>query len=200
MSNTTRPETGPMQFSGDWPGTFIRGDVSYHFARNLSAVLMWLDGAESEDAELSKRAFDEVKMHALGLRALMAELDRCNVHRANHDPSKVQKLKTFDTCAKEPSQAPAVIPDRVALDILERVPVKPEAHTGTKERVDELAGYIASGHHADGSIRRNWSQPDTTDWIAATILALDEATCGVRYASDEARRLADAMKIGYTVG
>ncbi len=192
MSNTTRPETGPMQFGDDWPGTFIRGDTSYLFARNLNAVLMWLDGYEPGGDE-SHALIAEVKMHALGLRALMTELDRCNVRHANHDPAKVQKLKPFEACAKEqPVSAPAVA----------EVPGKrPEHHqAGSRERVNELAIYIASGHRADGSLRCNWSQPGTAEWFAAIVLALDEVAMGVRYQPEQARHLADAMKIGYTVG
>ncbi len=33
-----RPDTGPMQFHGDWPGVFIRGDEALHFA----AMIEWL--------------------------------------------------------------------------------------------------------------------------------------------------------------
>jgi hypothetical protein len=34
-----RVETGPIQFEGDWPGTFIRGDQSFFFANALSLLL-----------------------------------------------------------------------------------------------------------------------------------------------------------------
>lgn len=34
-----RVETGPIQFGDDWPGTFIRGDHSAHFAMHLELIL-----------------------------------------------------------------------------------------------------------------------------------------------------------------
>jgi hypothetical protein len=34
-----RVETGPLQFEGDWPGVFIRGDNALHFAMVLEMVL-----------------------------------------------------------------------------------------------------------------------------------------------------------------
>ncbi len=35
----SRPETGPMQFPGDWPGLFIRGDQAFAYAAALETVL-----------------------------------------------------------------------------------------------------------------------------------------------------------------
>lgn len=34
-----RPETGPMQFDGDWPGVFIRGDRALYWAHVVRALL-----------------------------------------------------------------------------------------------------------------------------------------------------------------
>jgi hypothetical protein len=34
-----RPETGPMQFTDDWPGVFIRGDTAQILAQQLAAVI-----------------------------------------------------------------------------------------------------------------------------------------------------------------
>lgn len=38
-----RPETGPMQFEGDWPGIFIRGDSAAGIAMNLRAILDFME-------------------------------------------------------------------------------------------------------------------------------------------------------------
>ena len=35
----TRVETGPVQFGGDWPGIFIRGDNAAHLAMSLRRAL-----------------------------------------------------------------------------------------------------------------------------------------------------------------
>jgi hypothetical protein len=35
----SRPETGPMQFEGDWPGVFVRGDNALHYAFHLEVAL-----------------------------------------------------------------------------------------------------------------------------------------------------------------
>lgn len=37
--DSQRPETGPMRFGEDWPGTFIRGDESFHYRLQLEAAL-----------------------------------------------------------------------------------------------------------------------------------------------------------------
>ena len=34
-----RAETGPMEFSQDWPGVFIRGDNAFAYAMYLRALL-----------------------------------------------------------------------------------------------------------------------------------------------------------------
>jgi hypothetical protein len=34
-----RPDTAPMQFVGDWPGVFIRGDEAMFFARIIEATI-----------------------------------------------------------------------------------------------------------------------------------------------------------------
>lgn len=38
-----RPETGPLQFGEDWPGTFIRGDASFHYQIQLNEAIELLD-------------------------------------------------------------------------------------------------------------------------------------------------------------
>lgn len=35
----TRPETGPMQFGGDWPGIFLRGDDAFRYALVIGEYL-----------------------------------------------------------------------------------------------------------------------------------------------------------------
>lgn len=41
-SEVNRPETGPMQFEGDWPGIFIRGDEALGIV-GLMSILKTLD-------------------------------------------------------------------------------------------------------------------------------------------------------------
>lgn len=38
-----RPETGPMQFEGDWPGIFICGESAASIAMDLSAILGFME-------------------------------------------------------------------------------------------------------------------------------------------------------------
>jgi len=46
-SEVKRPETGPLQFDGDWPGVFIRGDDALGILGLLS-LLKTLDIATNE--------------------------------------------------------------------------------------------------------------------------------------------------------
>lgn len=41
--NRSRVETGPVQFGGDWPGVFIRGDNALYYAMALEQVLNGTD-------------------------------------------------------------------------------------------------------------------------------------------------------------
>lgn len=39
MSDSKRPETGPMRFGDDWPGIFIRGDQAFGIAMVLEQLV-----------------------------------------------------------------------------------------------------------------------------------------------------------------
>lgn len=67
---TPRVECGPIQFGDDWPGTFIRGDVSAYYAMGLRQFLEMLE----KDA-----AFANCAMAMLALRGLLAELEGSRV-------------------------------------------------------------------------------------------------------------------------
>lgn len=41
-----RVETGPTQFNDDWPGLFIRGDHSFHFALQLEHLRQRIEKKE----------------------------------------------------------------------------------------------------------------------------------------------------------
>lgn len=38
-----RIETGPLQFGSDWPGTFIRGDESFHYRVQLETLIAGME-------------------------------------------------------------------------------------------------------------------------------------------------------------
>jgi len=44
-----RVETGAVQFGGDWPGTFIRGDNAFQYAKALQRVLEFCELHGSPD-------------------------------------------------------------------------------------------------------------------------------------------------------
>lgn len=45
---SARVETGPLQVNEDWPGTFIRGDTSFHFASSIRQLLEMMDPEEKK--------------------------------------------------------------------------------------------------------------------------------------------------------
>lgn len=46
-----RMETGAVQFGDDWPGTFFRGDDSFHFAVHLNDLLRKAEEKTPKTAE-----------------------------------------------------------------------------------------------------------------------------------------------------
>lgn len=85
----TRPETGPMQFGDDWPGTFIRGDNAAFYANSLRAVLRDLDaGKQPSGMELG------------ALRGLLEDLVASRVMPGNA-LSELQRMNPFEECRNE---------------------------------------------------------------------------------------------------
>lgn len=77
-----RPETGPMEFEGDWCGVFIRGDSALmRHAMALRGVLFCIDNK----IELPQHDID-------GLRRLMGLLNSCDHHAAQNNP-RLQRMK-----------------------------------------------------------------------------------------------------------
>ena len=85
-----RPETGPMEFEGDWCGVFIRGDNAAHYAYLLDHVL---DNIESED----RLALDFTIVAVL--RGLVNTLQMSISHEEYRDG--VQNMRPFSDCSKE---------------------------------------------------------------------------------------------------
>jgi len=92
-----RVETGAIQFGGDWPGTFVRGDDSYHLRLMLEACLH----------ELRQNP----KQHSLLIRSLdgfLQVFDQCNLNepvriRKSPDPFITRKLMpATEIFGKEP--------------------------------------------------------------------------------------------------
>lgn len=75
-----RAETGVLEFEGDWPGVFIRGDNAMMYAMTLRLVL------ESLPKDFGD-AF--ARMYLKGLLELM---ESSNVRSGNHLPQKVKWL------------------------------------------------------------------------------------------------------------
>lgn len=75
-----RAETGPMKFSKDWRGVFIRGDDAFAFVYQLQRAL---EG-------------DKLPTHlVLGLERL---LDLLNSSDERHPSPDVQQMKPFEEC------------------------------------------------------------------------------------------------------
>jgi hypothetical protein len=54
--NGVRPETGPMQFGGDWPGVFIRGDNALGYALALRRAIERLVEVDCPSADVARLA------------------------------------------------------------------------------------------------------------------------------------------------
>jgi hypothetical protein len=76
-----RSETGPLQFSEDWPGIFIRGDQALGFAGTLRALI----------AEIESNA-DDLTQEGIVRWARVQELERilesCRVSRGEKEPTR----------------------------------------------------------------------------------------------------------------
>lgn len=90
MSNERqRPETGPMCFGDDWPGTFIRGDNAFGYALALEAAIKGLSPAWKDS-----NAFTEIN-----LEGLLDVLRSSKV--GDQGEFETQQLKSFTECKKE---------------------------------------------------------------------------------------------------
>lgn len=58
-----RVETGAVQFGGDWPGLFIRGDDAYMLARHIETLQNWYADLSPEEhvVNFSMVELDEIK-------------------------------------------------------------------------------------------------------------------------------------------
>ena len=78
-----RPETGPMEFEGDWPGVFIRGDNALAYSLVIDDLL------SSLDAGYKAPLFAQLQLKQL--RKLLAGCD-------TRTEPVTQKLKPFGEC------------------------------------------------------------------------------------------------------
>lgn len=75
-----RVETGVVQFGEDWPGTFVRGDMSMYYAMNLASVcdrLAALDSSEdaaNTDARDASDGQDRAEARVRDLEAALREI------------------------------------------------------------------------------------------------------------------------------
>ena len=85
----TRPETGPMEFEGDWPGVFIRGDNAYGYITCLKGFLELHPETENESI-LEYNCRREIEQ-------LIELLHSSNVPRDPNFPLKLpfQRMKGF---------------------------------------------------------------------------------------------------------
>ncbi len=83
-----RAETGPMQFTEDWCGLFIRGDIAMCYAQALRIVL-----AKYEKGELP----DYITMKLV--RSLKSELASCD-ERDRTEEHFYQIMKPYQECLK----------------------------------------------------------------------------------------------------
>ena len=94
---TVRPETGPMQFGGDWPGVFIRGDNAAHFAGHLRIVLDDL------------RAHHSGNISAHVVDGLISDLESA-IEQPGTRPAGLQQLRSWSDCVRGSGDASAPIP------------------------------------------------------------------------------------------
>jgi len=78
-----RPETGTMQFEGDWSGVFIRGDNAFGYAMALERYLQ----GERED-------FLSVEVPLQGLLALLKDSNECSEDHTS------QRLRPWKECRR----------------------------------------------------------------------------------------------------
>lgn len=88
----TRPETGSMEFEGDWCGCFIRGDSAHYFAFVLRNLLNNLTEQQKEDV-----------MMIASLEGLCVTLSSCE--QQIKDPDR-QYMKKFEECIKNEKTIP----------------------------------------------------------------------------------------------
>lgn len=90
---TDRPDTGAMEFDGDWRGVFIQGQDALITARGLAILA---DKIEAAGLEFS---LNDMMMGATpdGLRALAATLGSAY----HHADGPVQRCKPWSECQKE---------------------------------------------------------------------------------------------------
>lgn len=81
MKNNKRAETGAMQFGGDWPGVFIRGDNAAYYGMLLKQFL-------ENPEEIKNNGIMAATLHGL-----LHTLNGCVV--AGEDPPGVQYMKAF---------------------------------------------------------------------------------------------------------
>lgn len=89
-----RVETGPVEFDGDWPGIFIRGDNSMWYAQVLYRIIDAIDKKEPIDF-----------MGKLALADLESVLSKCYNNGA-YDPVL---LKSFDECARSDNDSKDIL-------------------------------------------------------------------------------------------
>lgn len=78
-----RAETGPMQFGGDWPGTFIRGDNAAMYAIHLERLLELMGDRTDPEAFYSSAV----------VRGLLSDL------QGSREPvTECQKLRPWSEC------------------------------------------------------------------------------------------------------
>ena len=65
-----RVETGPVQFGGDWPGVFIRGDNALYFAHVLEMII----------AQHGERMHSLMELPIL--KGLISDLQSCDMRQA----------------------------------------------------------------------------------------------------------------------
>lgn len=66
-----RPHTGPLQFGGDWPGVFLRGDECGEYCKAIELVR----GAIKQQA-MSGKSPESVEAELLGALSSLQELSR----------------------------------------------------------------------------------------------------------------------------
>lgn len=91
-----RMEDGPLQFGGDWPGLFLRGDSAMNYAYHLRILL--------HGKRMTNVVTDQV------VRGLLADLESCNLlKRRETSPAliKIGMIVQFDPKVFEHPYAPS---------------------------------------------------------------------------------------------
>lgn len=146
MSKPGRIESGVVQFGSDWPGLFLRGDVSFQFGNLLRKLL--------DTVSLIRPKPPDIIFPAHVLRGLQSDLLSVEVGKG----APVQQLKFYEECIRPVPQ------DEIKIDIYlcqycEREPDgrhKAKCPLSAESMLKEIRALIDAVPSPEGRIATAW--------------------------------------------